>query len=163
MKLRRRFDNRAIFVAVYIMLFVLYIIIGLQPADAANYEVSSKLTIPSIGLNVDVTALSLESNRLETPDTIVGSYSRYKNKTLLIGHSSTVFQNLDDIIIGDSFEYNNKHYIVVKARLVVKEAIDMDEILVDTDKDTVVIMTCAGEDLGGGDATHRLIIYAEAE
>ena len=36
----------------------------------------------------------------------------------------------------------------------------MDEVLAPTEQNTLVIMTCAGEDLGGGDATHRLIVTA---
>ena len=31
------------------------------------------------------------------------------------------------------------------------------------EKDTLVLMTCAGEDLGNGDSTHRLLVTATAE
>ena len=36
----------------------------------------------------------------------------------------------------------------------------MNKILEASDKDTVVLMTCAGKDLGNGDASHRLIVTA---
>lgn len=163
MKLRRRHSIRAIFASTYVIMFIAYIIIGLQPAEATNYDVSAKLLIPSIGLSSDVTTVTLIGNKLETPDTIVGSYSAADNKTLLFGHSSTVFHNLDDIKIGDLISYDNNEYRIVMARLALKESIEMEEIMAGTERDTIVIMTCAGEDLGGGDATHRLIIYAEAE
>ena len=38
----------------------------------------------------------------------------------------------------------------------------MTEILKREEKDTIVIMTCAGELLDGGDATHRFMVTAVA-
>ena len=57
-------------------------------------------------------------------------------------------------------EYNGKTYNVEKITLSVKDKIDMDELLKASEKDTIVIMTCAGKLLEGGDATHRLILTA---
>jgi sortase (surface protein transpeptidase) len=37
----------------------------------------------------------------------------------------------------------------------------MAEIVAETEKNTVVLMTCYGESLGGQDYSHRLIITAE--
>ena len=163
MELKKRIDTRLVFAAVYFVLFAVYIVVGLQPAEAVNLEVSSRLNIPSIGLSSDVTSLTLSGTKLDTPDTIVGSYSESANKTLLIGHSSTVFYDLQNTKIGDVVNYGDKTYRIVKARLAVKDVIDMNELLAPAEKDTIVIMTCAGQDLGGGDASHRLIITAEAQ
>lgn len=163
MELKQRIDTKVVFIIAYVVLFIVYIVIGLQPAEAVNYEITSKLNIPSIGLESDVTKLSYSGVKLDTPDTIVGSYAASDNKTFLIGHSSTVFGDLDDVKIGDYIEYDSVTYKIVKARLAVKEVIDMDEILAPADIDTIVIMTCAGDDLGNGDASHRLIITAEAQ
>ena len=152
--------RRRIFTILYIAAFLSYLIIGLQPANAETYEISGKLSIPSISLVSSVTALILEDHKLTTPDTIVGSYSRYKNKTLLIGHASTVFKNLFLITPGDLINYSGETYEVTSMVVLEKNVIDMDDILANTNDKTLIIMTCAGENLGGGDATHRLVVTA---
>lgn len=160
MELRRHVNFKNIFIVVYVLAFVLYIIIGLQPAKAHNYDVSGQLYIPKIDLVSDVTTLELNNKKLDTPDTIVGSYSRNDNKTLLIGHSTTVFQNLDQVQIDDMIRLDNQIYYVDDIVVQAKDDISMMNLLKKEDKDTLVIMTCAGELLSGGDATHRLIITA---
>ena len=42
-----------------------------------------------------------------------------------------------------------------------KAKIDMRDVLQAESNDTIVLMTCAGQDLGNKDATHRLIITAK--
>ena len=161
MELKKRLDLRAVLAVLYVTAFLAYVIFGLQPAEAAqSYEVSAELNIPSIGLVSDVTTLELENRELKTPDEIVGSFSRSKNKTLLIGHSSTIFQNLNQIRLNDEIFYNNNKYIVKKITIAEKAAVDMSELLMRADQDTLVIMTCAGANLGNGDATHRLLVTA---
>ena len=160
MKLKQHFDTRKIFVGLYLLVFSVYLIIGLQPADATSYEVSAKLLIPQIGLDTAVTDLTLDEGQLNTPEMIVGSYSQAKNKTLLIGHSSTVFQDLDQIDLGDLINYDGNDYKVKRIDLMRKSQIDMSELLAPAEKDTIVIMTCAGELFQNGDATHRLILTA---
>ena len=160
MKLKQHFDTRKFFVGLYLLVFSVYLIIGLQPADATSYEVSAKLLIPQIGLDTAVTDLTLDEGQLNTPEMIVGSYSQAKNKTLLIGHSSTVFQDLDQIDLGDLINYDGNDYKVKRIDLMRKSQIDMSELLAPAEKDTIVIMTCAGELFQNGDATHRLILTA---
>ena len=160
MELKQHLDARWIFVGLYLLAFVIYLVIGLQPADATSYEVSAKLLIPQIGLDTAVTDLTLDEGQLNTPEMIVGSYSKAKNKTLLIGHSSTVFQDLDQIDLGDLINYDGKDYKVKRIDLMRKSQIDMSELLAPAEKDTIVIMTCAGELFQNGDATHRLILTA---
>ena len=160
MELKRGFDFRKFFVVVYSLFLVIYLVVGLQPAQAVDYKIDAGVEIPSISLESDVTALELDQSRLNTPDAIVGSFSNAKNKTLLIGHSTTVFANLNRVKVGDEVIYNGKTYHVKSRVYRAKEDILMDELLVQEDTDTLVLMTCAGELLGEGDATHRLIIYA---
>ena len=160
MELKRGHDWRRLVSILYVLAFSVYLIIGLQPVEARNYDISGEVTIPSIKLNSAVTTLTLNNNRLDTPDTIVGSYSRNNNKIFLIGHASTVFKDLHRVKLGDTIYYENKIYQIIEMKTLVKSQIDMDEVLAPTEQNTLVIMTCAGEDLGGGDATHRLIVTA---
>ena len=161
MELKKRLNPRIVFFVICFVAFFGYIIYGLQPAEATNaYTVDDVLSIPSIGLNADVTNLQVENGELNTPDTIVGSYSKNTNKTLLIGHSTGVFSDLDDVKIGDSIKYGDNEYTVTKYVFTEKDAIDMNELLASEEKDTLVIMTCAGTLLGDGDATHRILITA---
>ena len=160
MELKRRFNVRKLFVGMYVLAFAVYLIIGLQPAEAANYVIASTLSIPDIGLNTDVAELYLTENGLETPDTIAGSYTKAENKTLLIGHSTTVFKNLDQVDLNDVIDYGGQAYKVVAIDMIPKVDIEMNELLATANRDTIVLMTCAGELLDGGDATHRLIITA---
>lgn len=162
MELERRRDKKPLFIGLYMLAVAIYIIIGLQPAEAADYDISTKLSIPSIGLVSDVTELEPENNVLPTPDTIVGSYAETKNKTLLIGHSTTVFKDLNMVRLGDTLRYKDTNYQVVAIDTLQKSDIDMSELLSESAYDTLVVMTCAGELLSGGDATHRLILTAVA-
>lgn len=159
-ELKQHLDARKIFVGLYLLAFVIYLVIGLQPADATSYEVSAKLLIPQIGLDTDVTELALDGDHLNTPETIAGSYSQAEHKTLLIGHSTTVFENLNQVELGDLINYDGTQYKVKKISLMSKARIDMGDLLAPAEKDTIVIMTCAGELLENGDATHRLILTA---
>lgn len=161
MKLRKHLSLRFVFIGLYFVAFLAFLIYGLRPADAVEaYKIDSELKIPSIGLDTSVTKLELQDDGLKTPNSIVGSYARYDNKTLLIGHSTAVFSDLKDVDLGDTIEYDGKNYEVRMIDLLVKDNIDMDELLKAEKKDTIVIMTCAGRLLDGGDATHRLIITA---
>ena len=163
MEIRARLDFRKIVIPLYAVCFVVYLIFGLTPtsAGATYYEISGNLEIPAIDLNSDVTTLNIEDHQLKTPRTIGGSYSRSENKTLLIGHSSTVFSKLDQIWVGDIVNYNGYSYLVKDIIVDKKENINMRELLRAAETDTLIIMTCAGNDLEDGDATHRLIITAE--
>ena len=160
MELKKRFNYRNAFIVLYFVAFVIYIVIGLKPADAKNYNISANLQVPSIGLSSDVTSLQIQDGKLDTPDYIVGSFSRSENKTLLIGHSSTVFNKLHLLNTGEVVKYDTRTYVVSDLVIMPKDQVDMTEILAESDEDTLVIMTCAGLSLGGGDSTHRLILTA---
>ena len=164
MELKKHLNFKYIFIGLYVASFLAFIIYGVIPTNAVDaYEIDSELSMPSIGLNSGVTKLELGKDGLETPDTIVGSFSNNTNKTLLIGHSTTVFNNLKNVRLEDTFEYNGKTYEVRMIDMVAKDKISMNRILQSEEKDTIILMTCAGTLLNNGDATHRLIITALSE
>lgn len=142
-----------------VLFFTLYLISRLPTPTAL--PVSGHLVIPKIQLSAPVTTLHLKNHQLETPATMVGSFSRAHNKTLLIGHVSTVFTKLAMLTIGDKFNYNQQTYQITDLVTLEKSAINMDQILAPTPIPTLVIMTCAGQSLDHGDATHRLILTAK--
>ncbi len=163
MELRRRLSPKYIFVALYFVCFVLFLVIGLRPtfvALATDYDLTGKVLIPSIGLTSDVARLSLTNGKLDTPDTIVGSYQKNPHKIFLFGHSSTVFNDLHLVQLGEQILYNGATYQISNIVIVEKSEIKMNKLLQETPRDTLVIMTCAGELLEGGDATHRLLVTA---
>lgn len=157
---RRKLDFRKAITILYIVAFSFYLFIGFRPADATAYEISNGLAIPSINLISGVTSLELKDRKLDTPSTIVGSYSNSMNKTFLIGHSSTVFQNLKSVKVGESIYYDDKEYKITEMQTLKKSDVDMGDVLKAEDVDTVVIMTCAGETISKTDATHRLLVTA---
>lgn len=152
---------RFVITTLYAVFFAVYIFIGLQPAEAKSYDISGALKIPEISLDTDVTTLELDGRKLETPETIVGAYSRNPNKTLLIAHSTTAFKNLKNISIGAEITYNDKIYHVTAIKTYEKSKISMEKLLKSAEKDTLILMTCAGEPIGELDATHRFIVMAE--
>ena len=162
MELRRSFDIKKCFLCLYFIALLLYIIVGFMPAGATDYKISANIRIPSINLSSDVTELQRDGRKLHTPETIVGSYTEAENKILLIGHSVTVFENLDQLVIGDEIWYDGREYRIEDITVPKKEQINMNKVLKSEETDTLVLMTCAGEDLGAGDATHRLILTAKA-
>lgn len=153
--------SRFAIASIYAAFFAFYIFFGLQPVDAVHYEISGQLRIPDISLTTDVTTLELKDHKLATPDRIVGAYSKTKSKTLLIGHSSTVFDNLDNVKIGEKIFYNDEKYIISDIKTVIKEDIDMSKLLAPAETKTIIIMTCAGEQISATDASHRLLVTAE--
>lgn len=163
MELKKSFNYRKIVLPLYVFLFLIYLAVGLMPAEATDYVVATELKIPHINLVSDVATLKLENYELKTPDSIVGSFTRSKNKTLLIGHASTVFSKLNDLEVGDEIIYESMIFYVESMIVKEKSMISMNEILKAEDKNTLILMTCAGETLKDGDATHRLIVTARAE
>ena len=160
MELKTKLDSRIIFVVLYFVLFILYSVLAFRVAGASEYMVSNHLVVPSINLVSDVTTLSLENNKLNTPDSIVGSYSSVDSKTLLIGHSSTVFSDLYKVKVNDSIIYDNQKYTVLSITTNELESINMAKILESTPRDTIIIMTCAGEEFDDCTFSHRLILTA---
>lgn len=143
----------------FVLIFGVYIWFGLQPAEAAHTRRPS-LSIPALGIESDVVETEIINGKLEVPSTLAASYSRNENKTLIYGHSTSVFEKLDNINIGDAIVYNDRTYHVTDITVVKKEDINMYEILSYEDEETIVLMTCDGELYDGGGASHRLIVTA---
>lgn len=136
-----------------------YLVVGLQPVEATG-EAMGELKIPEIGLTSEVQRLELDEGGLKTPSKVVGGYSRERNKTLLIGHATGVFQRLNEIEVGDTMVFEGKEYVVESSETVAKEEIRMREILAGEKQETLVLMTCAGKIYANGDASARLIVRA---
>lgn len=158
-----RISKRAVrvFVVSFFMIAVpIYAYIGMQPVSSIEALSYPELNIESIGLTTPVAALEMNDRQLTAPATIAGSYSNNPNKTLIIGHSSTVFENLAQVNLHDEIFYNESIYIISDITMYEKSQVDMAEILSTSDIETLVIMTCAGDPLPNQDATHRLVITA---
>lgn len=159
--LRRSINFVKILLTVAYLIFLpTYIIVGLQPANATNPKHHKILQIPDISLSAPVEELLVENNTLETPNFNVGAYSEAHNKTLLIGHSTTIFKNLSRLDQSAQVVYDNEPYRITKITTTPKSLISMPEILAPAPRQTLVLMTCAGKSLGSQDYTHRLLITA---
>ena len=129
-----------------------------KAVDASSEE---RLFMPSIGLIAHVKDIEKTGNQLIAPDTIAGAYQPTIHKTVIIGHSSTIFKDLKNIDDEAEFTFDNVKYKVKTIEIIEKRYVNMDEIVSETPVKTVVLMTCYGEPLGGQDFTHRLVITAE--
>ncbi len=152
----------------YLLAIPLFIIIGLHSVDTSAEVRASEvaqadeyLVINSIGLETPVVQVKMHGRTLNAPQYLAGAYHGNVNKTLIIGHSSTIFEHLREIKLGDYIDYEDGTYRVTNLETLAKEDISMAEILTGERVPTVVLMTCAGEPLGGMDFTHRLIVTAE--
>ncbi len=143
-----------------VLVAAIYLVVGLQPANAEGYEIASQISIPEIGLESDVAAVELAGKDLSTPELIVVSVAGSKNKPMLLGHSTTVFRVLWKVRGGVVIIYDGRKYEVAKIEFLRKEQVQMSRVLKDETEETLVLMTCAGELLDGGDATHRLVLTA---
>ena len=162
-----------LYLGIFLVYFVAgfaFIAIGLQPVKSAEavYATESEtaeehLDIPSIYLSAPVKITSVVDNNLVIPEQIAASFSMHDNKTLIMGHSSSVFKNLKDLSLGDEIVYNDATYKIALIEEKAKGDINMSDILRSEDTPTIVLMTCSGEKIEGtsGDHTHRLIITAE--
>lgn len=154
---------RALVIAFFGIATPIYAYIGMQPVSSIEALSYPNLTISNINLETPVAALEMVDRELTPPATIAGSYSQNTNKTLIIGHSSTVFKKLEQVRLGNDIRYGEKEYIVTNVVTLEKDQVNMAKILAASDTDTLVLMTCAGEALPDQDATHRLIVTAQAK
>ncbi len=137
--------------------FTAYIFIP-KAADASSEE---RLFIPDIGLIARVKDIERQGNQLIAPDTIAGAYKATNHKTVIIGHSSTIFKDLSKLDGDESFTFDGKSYSIKSREIIEKRFVNMEEIVSETERNTIVLMTCYGESLGGQDYSHRLVITAE--
>lgn len=106
----------------------------------------------------------------EFPDTgrKIGLY----NGVFLFGHrGSSVFSNLSSLGVGSTFTItlngNSKQYVVQKAVVLDYDTAQSNRAQYYVGRDEnykkydYVLMTCAGQSLGGGQATHRLMVFVK--
>ena len=157
--LRHHNSAKILVTAVYLAILAIYLFIGFQP-DLTEASADIRLSIPSIQLTTPVKDIQKDGATLTAPATIAGAYTPSDNKVFLIGHSSTIFQNLHQISIGDPITYDGRTYTVTQIETKAKADIAMTALLRPTDTPTLILMTCAGQPLGGQDYCHRLIVTA---
>lgn len=152
----------------YLLAIPAFIIFGLQTADTSAEVRASEiaaaeeyLSIRSISLETPLARVELKDNVLNAPQYIAGAYHSHENKTLIIGHSLTIFENLNKIAFGDQIDYEDATYVVTNLETLAKSDIKMSEILKNESEPTLILMTCAGEQLSGVDFSHRLIVTAK--
>lgn len=147
------------FLIALFLLPAIYTYYGFQPyrVDASAPE---RLFIPSINLSTPVDNVSKNGFSLEVPEIIAGAYSENTNKTLLIGHSNTVFEHLNRLNPGDTLIFDEQTYQIRNITTKAKSEIDMSQILSAAEQPTIILMTCTGQHLSGHDYSHRLIITA---
>ena len=169
-RIRSRFGRKkvvAILSAFYLMVIPVYLYFGFQTSqvNVSAYarelsEATGVLEIPSISLAAPISDVELDGRKLVAPNYIVGRYEAYKNKVFIIGHSSTIFQDLNRVAVGDEIIYDSKKFKIVSKEVKAKAEISMNEILRDEKEPTLVLMTCSGEHISGQDYSHRLIVNA---
>ena len=147
--------------AFFALFLPVYAFLGLQPAPSAEASHYPTLSISSIDLETPVEPLQLEGSTLTAPADIAGSFSLYTSPTLIIGHSATVFARLEQAALGAEITYDGATYVLLDRQILPKEQINMNQLLTRRTTDTLILMTCAGQPLGGQDYTHRLILTAE--
>ena len=129
-----------------------------KSVDASSRE---RLLIPSIGLIASVENIERHGTELTAPEYNAGAYYAADNKVVLIGHSTTVFKNLSELVPGESFTFDKAKYRVEKVVILEKSAVDMKQIVAPATEKTVVLMTCYGDQIGPYDYTHRFIVTAK--
>ncbi|MBQ6394474.1 class F sortase [Candidatus Saccharibacteria bacterium] len=155
---RRKSYGRVIFVSIYFLALIVYVALGFRPsADAAA---DNRLFIPAIDLRTPVKNIDKNGSKLDVPDDIAGAYNEKHNKTLIVGHSTTVFKNLSSLYPDDTFTFDGETYLITESIVVPKTSIDMAELLSAADEPTIIIMTCTGTPVSNTDTTHRLLITA---
>ncbi|MBR3220403.1 class F sortase [Candidatus Saccharibacteria bacterium] len=159
-KLRSRFIKCTL-VALYFLAIGIYFYQGFQPYPV-DATAPNRLFIPSINLSTPVDDVSKTGQKISVPEVIAGAYSENTNKTLLLGHSSTVFERLGDLKIGDSLVFDDNSYRITKIITVTKAEIDMSDVLAPAEQPTIILMTCTGQHIAGHDYTHRIVITASA-
>lgn len=170
MRLYRRFNpffwSRRTIIITTLAFFAITLpsfLVGLSAFATTINPPNATLKIPAINLTSAVTPTDLANNTLETPDSIIGSYTN-NQKIFLFAHNTTSFKNLHNLKINDQILYqkdNEVHtYYATNIELKPVENVLMTKILKDTPAPTLILMTCSGQKQNG-QYPDRLIIYAE--
>ena len=145
-----------VFGALYLCFFLVFTFLAFQP-QTVEANTNLILEIPKINLTSPIRSLEIsDENTLTSPERIAGVYHDF-----IIGHSSTIFQNLDKLKVGDTFSFGDQTYQIKTRKIQQKSDINMSKLLTRKSTPTITIMTCHGEKISGHDYTERLILTAE--
>ncbi len=86
------------------------------------------LQIPAINLTTKTIPTEIQNNTLPTPDHQVAAYTNHK-KTFLYAHSTTAFQNLHLLTLGDKITYLNQTYEITTIQTLPTPEIKMPKLL----------------------------------
>lgn len=150
-----------VFGALYLCFFLVFTFLAFQP-KTVEANTNLILEIPKISLTSPIRALEItDENTLISPERIAGVYHANQNHDFIIGHSSTIFQNLDKLKVGDTFRFGDQIYQIKTRKIQLKSDVDMAKLLTKKSAPTITLMTCHGEKISGHDYTERLILTAE--
>jgi hypothetical protein len=134
---------------------------AILPARASDPDFL--LSIPAANLSdASVLVVEKQGTVIPVPERDIGKYSPQGGVPLLVGHSSGIFKDLDQLKIGDQFTLDNVTYEVKILETLSTEDIDMNAVLYPADPEiALTLMTCAGDyNLFDNTYAERLIIYA---
>ena len=132
-----------------------------KPVEKPNNTISNNIKIGGRTISIFRTSATTTDSGKQV--------ARYKEKFLYGHNTETVFGMLKNLPIGSTFsvtedEIESNYQIASSITLEKSETARFMNALVDGrykgNRYDLVLMTCAGESLGGGDATHRLIVFA---
>ena len=148
-----------------------------EPVPVRAYHAQANTYIAPAN-NIKIAGRTLEVVGVDGTDVDAGGHVNKYGEKFLYGHNSAaVFGALASLGQGTTFTVT---YGGVVTNYVVNEVVEFKKIsrtqLMDESEQkytmnaiaqnakghSLALMTCAGENLGGGDATHRLILFADA-
>lgn len=142
-----------------------------KTATKANTKTSSaKNSITVGGQTLSITSGTVLKDKVQTPKNTAAKYQK-----MIYGHNTLpVFRALKNIGVGSTFTVTlngktEKYKVIGKETLPFKEAKANGGLFYSATyksyesaygKYDLTLMTCAGQDLGGGKASHRLVVFA---
>lgn len=115
------------------------------------------LSIPEIDFEQQMLPIVRQGANLPVPDSNPGYYSETEGNLFIVGHNGSAFNRLAELPKKIYIYRNNSpnEYSLKNFETLPAYEINMDSLL---EYQGIVVMTCAGEKLGGN-YTYRLILY----
>lgn len=132
------------------------------PVYYSSTPVAAQNSISILGRNIGIVDSSTTN---WTPDNLV---ARYKGGRFYYAHNkSYIFGGLAGLPVGSTFtifvDGEVQNYVIMENFNIAKEKIQMQKVVKAINNGTqysISLMTCAGQMLGGGDATERTLVFA---
>ena len=139
-------------------------------ADSPMY-----LYIPSINLFSNMQGVGIDKKgNMDVPSGKTNNVGWYEYGTMpgntgtavLDAHNTAAFKNLKNVPVGsDIYILTQKgkimHFVVREAQVYSMKTLKPSTLFAQAGHPQINLITCAGKNLGGGDATHRLIVSAQ--